>query len=91
MPTSNGLVEKANHTIISALRLLCIEKPKLKWSTLLPIAVARYNDNVHDSTKLSPFLVMYGRDNSPVPSSLTHQQILSLARHNSELYKQRMK
>lgn len=91
MPTSNGLVEKANHTICSALRFLSIEKPKLKWSTLLPTAVSRYNDNVHDATKLSPFLVMYGKDNSPLPLNLTHQQILSLARHNSELFKLKMK
>ena len=89
MPTSNGLVKKANHTITSALRFLCIENPNLKWPTLLPTAVARYNDNVHDSTKFSPFLVMYGKDDSPIPTNLTHQQILAMARHNSELLRTR--
>lgn len=90
-PSSNGLVEKVNHTVMSALRLLHIQHPKHKCSSLLPIAVQNYNKTVHVATKFTPHHLMYGIELSPMPSSLPITEIRELARQNSELFKSSLK
>lgn len=90
-PSSNGLVEKANHTVMSALRLLHIQHPKRKCSSLLPIAVQNYNKTVHIATKFTPHHLMFGIELSPLPSQLSINDIREIARQNSELFKQTFK
>ena len=38
-PQTNGLVEKTNNTLITRLKCALKDKPKLKWSTLIPEVV----------------------------------------------------
>lgn len=90
-PQSNGLVEKANHTIISAMRYLFVQFPKKTWSSLLPLSVQNYNKTPHSATKFSPQLLMYGIDTSPLPSNLSIDEIRNLAKQNSESFKTMLK
>ena len=59
-PQANGQVEKANHTILNGLRLALLDRPNLKWSTLLDKVVRNYNRTPHSSTGYSPQLLQFG-------------------------------
>ena len=60
-PQTCGHVEKVNHTLITRLRVKLMEKPQLKWSSLLPSVVSEYNMTPHTITGFSPFFLMFGR------------------------------
>src|SRR5262249_27746389 len=53
-PQANGLCEKANHTIVVALRLAINLRPKVKWSSLLPQVLDNYNRTPTDATGFTP-------------------------------------
>lgn len=59
-PMGNGAVEKLNGTLISILRTLSDEKKK-KWKEYLPSTLHAYNVSTHQSTALTPFFLMFGR------------------------------
>ena len=42
-PEANGLVEKANHTLITGIKLHLLDHPKHKWTTALTEVVKNYN------------------------------------------------
>ena len=44
-PQANGMVEKANHTIVTKLKMLALENPRHKWTTPLKTAVEQYTQN----------------------------------------------
>ncbi|UYV63011.1 hypothetical protein LAZ67_2002842 [Cordylochernes scorpioides] len=50
-PQSNGMCEKVNGTIMTKLRAALLDKPKVKWSTLLPKVITDYNNAPHDVTE----------------------------------------
>lgn len=58
---SQALVERVQGTYQNLLRVLVGEKKKSWESYLLPV-VHIYNSTVHSSTKLSPYLLMFGRE-----------------------------
>ncbi|UYV71593.1 K02A2.6-like [Cordylochernes scorpioides] len=64
-PQCNGICEKLNDTIMTKLRIAVLEKPRCKWSTLLPQVVKNYNSTPHDVTVFSPLFLMYGISNVP--------------------------
>ncbi|UYV74788.1 hypothetical protein LAZ67_12000984, partial [Cordylochernes scorpioides] len=64
-PQCNGICEKLNDTIMTKLRIAVLEKPRCKWSTLLPQVVKNYNSTPHDVTGFSPLFLMYGIGNVP--------------------------
>ncbi|UYV79801.1 hypothetical protein LAZ67_18000696, partial [Cordylochernes scorpioides] len=64
-PQCNGICEKLNNTIMKKLRIAVLEKPRCKWSSLLPQVVKNYNSTPHDVTGFSPLFLMYGIDNVP--------------------------
>ena len=59
-PQTDGLVEKFNSTLINMIAKCC-EKSK-DWDKQLPYLLFAYRANVQDSTKESPFFLLYGRD-----------------------------
>ena len=59
-PQCDGLVEKFNSTIISMLSKT-VEKHGRDWDRHLPYILFAYRAAVQDSTKISPFYLLYGR------------------------------
>ncbi|UYV69788.1 hypothetical protein LAZ67_7000732, partial [Cordylochernes scorpioides] len=64
-PQCKGICEKLNDTIMTKLRIAVLEKPRCKWSSLLPQVVKNYNSTPHDVTGFSPLFLMYGIGNVP--------------------------
>jgi transposase InsO family protein len=68
-PQTNGIVEKANGTIIEKLRAAMLDRPKCKWSTLLKEVVHKYNSTPHDITGFSPRYLLLGIEETPTFAS----------------------
>ena len=64
-PQTNGIVERANGTLVSRLRPVLLEKPSRKWSTQLPDVVRNYNRTPHDVTGFTPEYLLFGIDTTP--------------------------
>lgn len=60
-PSSNGIVERANGTIVKILRSLASDNPDI-WDDMLPLAVFAYNTGYNRSIKESPYYLMFHRD-----------------------------
>ena len=59
------MCEKANHTIITRVKLALDANPKKKWSTHLAEVTQQYNDTPHDATGFPPRYLQFGVVNSP--------------------------
>ncbi|CAK9297525.1 unnamed protein product [Gordionus sp. m RMFG-2023] len=59
-PQPNGMVERVNRTIQNAL-LKCIKDDQLTWTDALPGILFAYNTSDHESSKFTPFELIYGR------------------------------
>ena len=57
---ANGLDERFNQTLQNML-IKHISKNKSEWDMFLDACVFAYNTSVHESTKFSPFELMFGR------------------------------
>lgn len=60
-PQSNGKTERF-HRFLNASIAKSIETNQREWDQHLPGVLSSYRVSVHDSTKFSPFFLMYGRD-----------------------------
>jgi transposase InsO family protein len=60
-PQSQGVIERFNQTLKIQLYKWMNETNREDWMIYLPKAVEIYNRMVHDSTKMSPFEVWFGR------------------------------
>ncbi|XP_064481253.1 uncharacterized protein LOC135394440 [Ornithodoros turicata] len=58
-PQANGLVERANATLVTMLKKLSYSNPKA-WDKALPHALLAINTAVQSSTGLSPFYLLHG-------------------------------
>ena len=58
-PQSNGLTERANRTLLSMLRKVCLGESE-SWVRRLPLLELAYNSSVHSTIKVSPFMANYG-------------------------------
>ena len=75
-PRTDGLVEKFNSTLINMISKCC-ERNK-DWDKQLPYLLFAYRANVQDSTKESPFFLLYGRDpRIPSESALNYKSELT--------------
>lgn len=59
-PQSNGMDERFNATLMKLVRNF-IRQCVTKWDALLPWATLAYNLIVNESTKTSPYTILYGR------------------------------
>ena len=71
-PQTDGLVEKFNSTLISLIAKCCVSKCH-NWDEHLPSLLFAYRSNVQDSTRESPFFLLYGRD-PHIPTSTVLSQ-----------------
>ena len=60
-PQTNGLTERMNKTIKQTIAAY-VDPLHQSWDQVLPFAVHAYNTSVQESTKVSPFRALYGRD-----------------------------
>lgn len=60
-PACNGLVERFNHTIVAMIATYTNEYPN-DWDEHLNYCLWAYRTAINDSTKYSPFFLLYGRE-----------------------------
>jgi len=60
-PQTDGLVEKFNSTLIEMISKCC-EVSNHDWDQYLPHLLFAYRSSVQESTRESPFFLLYGRD-----------------------------
>ena len=60
-PCTNGIVESHNKTLANMLYMFTNDKQD-NWDTILPYVVFAYNTSVHQSTKFSPFKLLFGHE-----------------------------
>jgi hypothetical protein len=53
-PSTNGITERSNQTIIEMLIIMCETNP-FDWDLFLPFVCIAFNTKIHTSTKYSPF------------------------------------
>ena len=67
-PWSDGLIERYNRSLLQILRILVNENQD-DWDTHLPYVTAAYRCCAQESTQMSPYFVMFGRE-MPIPLDL---------------------
>jgi hypothetical protein len=60
-PQTNGMIERFNRTIGEALAKITSYKYK-EWDEILPSVLLAYRTMKHNTTKFTPFSLIYGRD-----------------------------
>jgi hypothetical protein len=61
-PQSNGVVEKANTLIFTAIKKILENQSKVKWAQELPRVVWSHNTSICRATKFTPFKLLYGEE-----------------------------
>ena len=60
-PQTNGLCERLNHTLSDMLSMY-VNADHKNWDEILPYVTFAYNTSKQESTKYSPFYLLYGRE-----------------------------
>ncbi|MCP4489766.1 MAG: transposase family protein, partial [Gammaproteobacteria bacterium] len=68
-PQTDGLVERANRTLVTSMAKLLAEYDST-WEDLLGSFLLSYNMSVHASTLISPYAAMFGREGRRPSASL---------------------
>ena len=84
-PQCDGLVEKFNSTLINLIAKCC-ESRKHDWDTYLPMLMFAYRSSVQESTRESPFYLLYGRE-PRIPTSTVLTQSRSVYNVDPDDYK----
>ncbi|KAI9549855.1 pol polyprotein [Daphnia sinensis] len=81
-PQCNGLVERFNHTFAEMLSMF-VNSNHSNWDDVIDHVVFAYNTSKHESTGMTPFFLLYGREarlpidvalgNNPNPVSTIHK------------------
>ncbi len=95
-PQSDGLVERFNRTLLNLLSMAASDDEK-NWDLQLPKIMLAYRTSVQESTRATPFQLMFGREvrlpvdamyGNPSPTqTYTNQYALDLRRHLDKSYK----
>ena len=87
-PQTDGLVERFNRTLTDMLAKT-VEKSGRDWDARLPYVLFAYRSSIQESTKESPFFLLYGRDpRLPTEEALSPpqtRQVLDIDDYRSEL------
>jgi ribonuclease HI len=70
-PQSNGVVERANGKIFTAIKKMLLNDKKGKWADLLPEAVWALNTTECRATGFTPFRLLYGSE-AMTPQEIKH-------------------
>jgi hypothetical protein len=70
-PQSNGVVERANGKIFTAVKKMLLDDKKGKWADLLPEAVWALNTTECRATGFTPFRLLYGSE-AMTPQEIKH-------------------
>jgi hypothetical protein len=70
-PQSNGIVERANGKIFTAIKKMLLDDKKGKWADLLPEAVWALNTTECRATGFTPFRLLYGSE-AMTPQEIKH-------------------
>ena len=84
-PQTNGMVDKFNSTLIGMISKVAESSGK-DWDRHLPFLLFAYRVSIHDSTRESPFYLLYGRD-ARIPSESVLSQTVSPYLVNSADYR----
>ncbi|KRX13143.1 Transposon Ty3-G Gag-Pol polyprotein [Trichinella nelsoni] len=68
-PQSDGLVERANRTLLQLFRTYMVKDAD--WEEHLPLMLYAYRTEKHASTGASPFTLMFGREAKTIPALST--------------------
>ncbi|MES9904885.1 MAG: integrase, partial [Sedimenticola sp.] len=60
-PCSDGMIERANRTILNMLSAFVAEHPK-RWDELIPFCMMAYRSSVHEATSVSPAAMTFGSE-----------------------------
>ena len=88
-PQTNGLVERFNRTLTSMLAKT-VQKQGRDWDEHLPYVLYAYRTSIQESTKESPFYLLYGRDarlptDEVINNTTVHREITGLDDYKTEL------
>lgn len=83
-PQGNGLTERTNRTLISALRKLSYYEPG-RWPEYLPLAVFSYNTMKHSATGHTPFYLLKGYE-ATMPTAYVDGSVSLAFDHWDELF-----
>jgi hypothetical protein len=83
-PQTDGLVERANRTLLSMLRIY-VNSDQDNWDQFVPLFCLAYNSSPHEVTKYSPFFPLHGFEPRLPPDAHLEQQLrrISRSRHTS--------
>jgi Integrase zinc binding domain/Integrase core domain len=79
-PQTNGLVERFNRTLLESLARLA-QKHVNKWDMYIALALFSYRTSKHSTTKLTPFLLVYGREAKLPVDSTEIEEETTLVQH----------
>lgn len=97
-PQSNGMDERFNATLMKLVRNF-IGQCVTRWDVLLPWATLAYNLIVNESTRTSPYTILYGRkprgpvnihDQEASPNEVQHEAVRNEVNSNSEAARREM-
>ncbi|UYV70775.1 K02A2.6-like, partial [Cordylochernes scorpioides] len=60
-PQTNGLTERLNRTLINLISMY-VNVDQRNWDEILPFITHAYNTTIQETTKYSPFFLLYGRE-----------------------------
>ena len=60
-PQSDGMIERFNRTLLSMLKRTTIDAER-DWDLKLPCLMMAYRTSIHETTKATPFSLMFGRE-----------------------------
>src|ERR1700684_1807336 len=67
-PQTDGETERVNQELETYLRIFCANEPR-SWSTYLPMAEFAHNNRAHETSKMSPFQIIYRTEITGIPTA----------------------
>jgi hypothetical protein len=93
VPQFNGIVERANGQIFSAIKKCIFNQKKGKWADELSRVIWSHNTTESSATKFTPFRLFYGVE-AMCPEELANESarvLVGCSRENEEVHKDLVK